>query len=121
MAAFAAQFSDVCVQTAVWQRVTGRDRAGKPSYGSPILFAPPTGCRKSFKFRRVSSAPKGQVIDAVSDSQILILAPLVGIGYDDLVYVLGDTVFPSIVAWEMPVDETGEIVYTKVLLGKFTG
>ncbi len=121
MAAFAAQFSDMCVQTAVWQQVAGRDRAGKPAYGPPTTFAPPTGCRRSFKFRRVSSAPKGQVIDAVSDSQILILAPLVGLAYDDLVYVLGDTAFPSIVSWEMPVDETGQIVYTKVYLGKFTG
>jgi len=122
MAAFASDFADLCVQTIVWQKVASRDEFGKPTYGPAQVYAPPTGGRRSYSMRRVASGAAGQVVDTLSDSQILVLADLAGLSLDDAVYVLGDVApFPTILSIQKPIDETGQVVYTKVMLGRFTG
>ena len=121
--AFADEFSDMLNQTIVWEKVTSRDSYGKPTYGAPVLFAPPNGGRRVYKIKRVagfSRAVKGEGTDVISDSQITILAAPV-IGWDDRVYVQGDTLFPPIVSITQYPDETGVAQYTEVDLGNANG
>lgn len=103
-------------QTIVWEPMASRDAYGKPTYGSPTTYRG----RRSFKNVRV--AAKGGVpgVDVISASQIWILQPL-AIGYEDRVYVQGDTVFPPIVNIMRIPDANGNEVYVKVMLGSANG
>jgi hypothetical protein len=129
MSDFSAQFTDICVQTIVWQRKIGKDAFGKVIYEDPpTVFSPFTspglGGRRTYKtVRRMSGGggtPGGAAVDFIQVSYIWILAaPMVGL--DDRVYVEGDPEpYPPITGIDRPVDETGEAVYTKVTLGSYT-
>lgn len=117
---FAQEFTDLCVQTIVWQSLVGRDQYGKPFYSVGVTYAG----RRVFKFSRVASyerGTKGQGPEAISESTIWILGtpPIL---YEDLVYVLGDDVnnLPPVLSVQRTPDETGDC-YVKVMLGSSNG
>ncbi len=121
----ASDWSELCPFTVVWEPMTGRDEYGKPSYGPPVQFAPPTGGRRSFKaVRRTTgggATPSGTVVDFMNVSYIWILATP-NIGLEDRVYILGDEPLnedgdrPPILGIDAPPDELGDL-YRKVTLG----
>jgi hypothetical protein len=119
----ASDFSELCLQTIVWEQMTGRDAYAKPTYAAPVTFAPPLGGRRVFDVVRKSSAgtgPAGSGVEFVSGSYIWILATP-GIGLEDRVYVQGDTIFPPVLTVKSYPDETGAPFYVKVTLGSFNG
>jgi hypothetical protein len=120
---FAAGLSDLCAQTIVWEPTVSRDKYGKPVYGAPVVFAPPTGGRRVYKNTRVKAyerGVKGQGAEMVSESAIWLLA-IPNIQYEDRLYVSGDAFAPPILSIERYSDETGQDVYTHVLLGSSNG
>ena len=101
--------------------MTGRDQYGKPSFGPVQTFLG----RRVFKNSRVASyerGTKGQGPEVISESEIIILAAL-SLTYDDRIYVSGDdlTRLPPILSWGRNPDETGQDVFTKVMLGSANG
>lgn len=118
--AFAVEFSDVCTMIVVWTPKTGYDRFGKPAYGSPQTFAPPTGGYRVFRNKRVVSGAGGQAADIISPSQIWLMATP-AINLDDQVYVSGDTIFPPIVAVNKYADESGLSQFLEIMFGSFLG
>lgn len=115
----AADWLDLCQQTIVWQSLSGRDEFGAPSFSDPVTFRG----RRVFKNARVAAyerGTKGQGPEVISSSQIWILDTPT-IGYEDRVFVLGDLVFPPILSWEQYPDETGNDLFTKVMLGSANG
>jgi hypothetical protein len=117
----ALDFADVCQQVIIWQPLTGRDNYGKPTWGAPITLQG----RRVFNNTRVAAyerGTKGQGPEVISSSQIWILATLTGLTYDDLVYVSGDAApYPPVLDWKRYPDETGQDLYTKVMLGSANG
>ena len=121
MASFASEFFDMAVQTVCWAPMVSRDQYGKPSFGPVQTFLG----RRVFKNSRVASyerGTKGQGPEVISESEIIILAAL-SLTYDDRVYVAGDdlTRLPPILSWGRNPDETGQDVFTKVMLGSANG
>lgn len=113
-----SDWADLCVQTIVWKQMTGRDNYGAPTFAAGVSF---TG-RRVFKNERVSAFEKqvkGQGAEVISASQIWILGTP-DIGYDDRVYVQGDSLFPPVLSIERYPDENGDL-FVKVLLGSANG
>ena len=116
---FADDFGDMVFQTVVWKPLASRDEFGKPTYGASQTFKG----RRVFKRKRVagfSRAVKGEGVDVISDSEIIILGTP-DIGYDDQVYIQGDSEpYPPIVNIQRTPDEK-EDVYVKVVFGSANG
>jgi hypothetical protein len=116
----ASDWADMCTETVVWEPKTGRDQYGKPTYGTAQTF---TG-RRQYKLVRTGGSSQGAIPGGApevnSRSQIIILG-YPNIGYEDRVYIQGDTEpFPPIVDIEKPKDENGGH-HVKVYLGGANG
>ncbi len=117
---FVTALSSVCTSTVVWQRMTGRNAYGKPTFADPVTYAPPTGGRRQFTSVR-HSAGLGAV-DFVQGSIIYVLADLDGITLEDRVYLQGETEpYPPIMSWERSPDASGAVPCTKVIMGSALG
>lgn len=80
---------DLCPQTVVWNKMTGRDQYAKPIYGGPSVTFPG---RRVYKAARVASyerGTKGQGPEVISSSQIWILGTP-NVQYEDQVLIAGD-------------------------------
>jgi hypothetical protein len=128
MAAFAAQFADMCRMVVVWEQRTGSDSHNKSIFAAPVVYSPFTspglGGLRSYKTIRAGagagSTPPGAAIVFIQVSYIYLLAtPPIKQG--DRVYIQGDPEpYPPILGVDQPADETGEKVYTKITLGSAT-
>jgi hypothetical protein len=115
----APEWSDLCPQTVVIERMTGRDSYTKPVYAAPESSPPPLGGRREFK--QVRKGGQGGVVEYVNGSIIYALAAP-DVKLEDRVYLLGDVEpFPPVLSVERPQDETGEYSYSKITLGPATG
>lgn len=113
-------WADLCPQTICWQSFITRDQYGAPSYQPAVTFAG----RRVFKVQRVAAyerGTKGQGPEALAQSTIWILGTP-NIGYEDLVYVLGDSTiaFPPVLSIQNTPDEDGPL-FVKVMLGSSNG
>lgn len=117
--AFVDDFTDLCVQVICWEQMTGRDEYGKPSYAAVQTFAG----RRVFKATRIagfSRAVRGEGAEVLSVSQIWILG-IPAVGYEDRVYVQGDTApYPPVLSFDRYPDEEGD-AFVKVMLGSANG
>jgi hypothetical protein len=119
----ASDFSELCLETILWEQMASRDAYAKPVYSAPVVFTPPLGGRRVFTEVRKSSSgsgPSGSGVDFVSGSYVWLLATP-PIGLEDRLYVQGDTIFPAILNVKSYPDETGVAFYVKVTLGSALG
>ncbi len=117
----ASDWLDLCPQTIVWQPMTGRDSYGKPVWGALQRFRG----RRVLSNKRVAAyerGTKGQGPEVISSSQIWIL-DTPNVKYDDAVFVDGDDANnpPPILSIEQYPDETGQNLFTKIMLGSANG
>ncbi len=115
----ASDWNELCPFTIVWEAALPKDDYGKPTgYAAPVMFAPPTGGRRSYKTVRRTvgggNTPAGSVVDFMNVSYIWLLAPP-NIGLEDRIYVQGDAPLnsngdrPPILGIDAPPDELGDL------------
>jgi hypothetical protein len=130
VSSFASEFLELCPQLVIWEALTGRDQYGKPTYAAAKTYRG----RRQYKISRVGTTSGGKGIrgegaELISESQIYILpfdansnvVALPAVGYDDKVYISGDTLYPPILSITKSPDETGVDACIKVMLGSANG
>lgn len=126
MSSFLADLAPLFAQVVCWQQLISRDKYATPTYGQVQIFQG----RRVFKFSRVAAierGTKGQGSENISESQIWIAASVI-VGYEDLIYVQGDTIqnaqgnyiVPAVLSVQNTPDEFGPL-FTKIFLGSSNG
>lgn len=104
---------DFCTHTIAWEKKTGTDEYGKPTYAPVATYQG----RRVFAQTATPSDPpvRGGAIEEIQESMVTILTKL-DMTTDDLIYVVGDSARQPISTFKHFTDENGDTM-TKVYLG----
>lgn len=103
----ATDWDELLQQEIAFRPMTGRNEYGAPAFGASVTYQ----ARVRLAFRRVTSRITGE--DTISSAQAWVMGALTPNMDDE--FTLPDGRTPGLINWEQFPDETGEMMFTKLM------